>query len=124
MQGLKAYRILFSIAALLFIAKPFVGFAAFNRHSKPRIVHTILVKSFTKRKPETLQEGNAKAEALSQFLTNPLLILFSGIAVLLEMLFPLLIGDEIRKANGFLPGLRYVPVPTAGLLLFSGKLTI
>jgi hypothetical protein len=124
MLRLKTFRIFISLAALLFVAKPFIGFAAFNYSSHPRISYTILVKSFTKRKPESLQDGYAKAEAIHQSLTNPLLVLLSGILFLMALLFPFLIGPGIKLTNRILLAINATLLPPGPAYLLSGKLII
>ncbi|MFI5162760.1 MAG: hypothetical protein ACHQHN_15880 [Sphingobacteriales bacterium] len=124
MHRLKTFRLFFSLAAILFVAKPFIGFAAFNFSSHPRISYTILVKSFTKRKPETLQEGFAEAEAIYQSLSNPLLVLLSGILFLLVVLFPFLFDKGVRLTNRFLLAICASILPPGPAYLLGGKLII
>lgn len=124
MQRLKTFRLFISLAAILFVAKPFIGFAAFNPSSNLRISHTILVKSFTKRKPESLQEGYASSEAIHQSLTNPLLVLLSGIVFLLALLFPFLIDRGIKLTNHILQTIHTILLPPEPAYLLSGKLII
>ena len=124
MYRLKTFRLFISLAAILFVAKPFIGFAAFNSSSHPRIAHSILVKSFTKRKPESLQEGYAKSEAIHQSLTNPLLVLLSGIVFLLAMLFPFLLDKGIRLTNRILLAICAIILPPEPAYLLTGKLII
>ena len=115
------FRILFSFAALLFVAKPFLGFTAFNGQVKPRISHTVLVKSFTKRKPEDLQEGHAKARALSQLILDPPLVLSSAILIFVAILLPFFIENITTLAQKADINILAEPVP-AWLLI--GKLSI
>jgi hypothetical protein len=123
MQRLKAFRLFISLAAILFVAKPFIGFAAFNS-PYPHISHTVLVKSFTKRKPESLQDGYAKSEAIHQSLTNPLLIPLSGILLLLAMLFPFLLDRGVRLTNRILLAICTIILPPESAYLLTGKLII
>jgi hypothetical protein len=124
MQRLKAFRLFISLAAMLFVAKPFIGFAAFGYSSSPHISHTILVKSFTKRKPESLQEGYAKSEAIHQSLISPALVLLSGILFFLLMLFPFLIDKGIRLTNRIILAMCAAILPPEPAYLFTGKLVI
>lgn len=124
MRKLRIFRLLFSLAALLFVAKPFLGFVAFNQQVRPRISHTILVKSFTKRKPESLNEANAKAEAVHQQLSNPLLILLSAISVLLAALLPASIEQFIKLTGRLISDIRTALLPPERAFLLAGKLTI
>lgn len=123
-QRLKAFRIFFSLTALLFVAKPFLGFSAFNQQTKPRISHTILVKSFTKRKPESLQEADSTAEAVSQKVANPLLIALSAISFLISIALPL-ISEAFNKITGkIIADLRFGILPIEQPYLLTGKLSI
>jgi hypothetical protein len=124
MQKLRILHLLFSLAALLFVAKPFLGFVAFNRLSQPRISHTILIKSFTKRKPESLQEANAKAEGIHQQLSNPALILLSAISILIAALLPALIERFIKLTGRLICEIRTALLPPERACLLAGKLTI
>ncbi len=124
MQRLKTFRLFISLAAILFVAKPFIGFAAFNYSSYPHISHTVLVKSFTKRKPESLQDGYAKSEAIHQSLINPLLVPLSGIIFLLAMLFPFLLDKGVRLTNRILLAICAVILPPEPAYLLTGKLII
>jgi hypothetical protein len=124
MHRLKTFRLFISLAAILFVAKPFIGFATFNYSSHPRISHTILVKSFTKRKPESLQEGYAKSEAIHQSLINPSLVLLSGIFFLLAMLFPLSFDNGVKLTNRILLAICATILPPEPAYLLMGKLVI
>lgn len=87
MHPLKAIKFILAIAALLFIAKPFLGFNALNkfRHSHPRLV---LVKAFTKRKPEFLEDSEKEKSSFHYKISNPPQKKNISIALLLSFLFP------------------------------------
>jgi hypothetical protein len=123
-QRLKTFRIFFSLTALLFVAKPFLGFGAFNPQSQPRISHTILVKSFTKRKPESLEDADAKAEAVHRQLSNPLMVLLSAISFLLAALLPASIERFIKLTGRLISDIRTSLLPPGRAYLLAGKLTI
>jgi len=122
MRKLRIIHILFSLAALLFVAKPFLGFGAFSQQTRPRISHTILVKSFTKRKPESLHDANA--EALHQQLSNPVLVLLSAISLLLALLMPLLLQILPKLTSKFVSDIRVAILPPEQAYLLAGKLII
>jgi len=124
MRKLRVAQVLFSLAALLFVAKPFLGFVAFNQQTQPRISHTILVKSFTKRKPESLHDASARAEAIRQQLSNPPLILLCAITVLLAMLLPASIERFIKLTGRLIADIRTALLPPERAYLLAGKLTI
>jgi len=118
------FHFVFAFAALLFIAKPFLGYSAFNNKTKPRISHSILVKSFTKRKPDDLQDARAKAQAIRQLISDPPLRLVSAIAILMALLLPFAIESITKITHRVITDIRdslSEPVPA---WLLAGKLTI
>jgi hypothetical protein len=124
MSRLRIFQVFFSLAALLFIAKPFLGFGAFNQQVRPRISNTMLVKSFTKRKPESLEEANANVESIHRILIDPLSILFSAISVLLLLLFPKIFDPAAKITGKILSDIRFSILPPEPAYLLSGKLII
>jgi hypothetical protein len=124
MQKLRVAQILFSLAALLFVAKPFIGFGTFNKEGRPSIAHTILIKSFTKRKPESLHDADAKAEAVYHQLSNPILVLLSAISFLLVLLLPVCIERLTKLTERLISDIRTSLLPPDRAYLLAGKLTI
>jgi len=124
MKGAPAFKIFFAFAALLFIAKPFFGFEVVNHHFKIRISHNILVKSFSKRKPENLEDADKNASQIHQQLSNPLMVLLSSMSLLLLSLLPALF-DPLRKITGrILSDIRLSLLPPENTYLLAGKLII
>lgn len=124
MKGALAFKIFFAFAALLFIAKPFFGFEVSNRHFKIHISHNILVKSFSKRKPENLEDVDKSAKQIHQQLTNPLMVLLSSMSLLLLYLLPAL-SDRLRKITGrILSDIHLSLFPPENTYLLAGKLII
>ncbi|HJP63437.1 MAG TPA: hypothetical protein VJ844_08335 [Mucilaginibacter sp.] len=123
-EKLKIFRFAICIAALMFVAKPFIGFRTFNGHHKFHISHTILVKSFTKRKTETQEEVDARAEQVHKLITNPLLFLLPVIACLLNLLLPRRLEDVVRITRKMLSDMRSCILPPWDTCLFLGKLSI
>ncbi|MBS1522998.1 MAG: hypothetical protein JST50_18500 [Bacteroidetes bacterium] len=124
MKGLSAFKIFFAFAALLFIAKPFCGFEVTNHHFRIHISHNILVKSFSKRKPESLDDADKKAAQIYKQLANPLMVLLSSISMLLLMLLPVLF-DPLRKITSrLLSDIRLSLLPPENTYLLAGKLII
>ncbi|HEX3385750.1 MAG TPA: hypothetical protein VHS53_11200 [Mucilaginibacter sp.] len=117
-------NIVFAFAALLFIAKPFLGFTAFNKQAKPRISHSILVKSFTKRKPEDLRDGHAKAQALHQMIADPPLKLASSILLLMAVLLPFTIENITKLTQRVIAAIGDFLTESAPAWLLTGKLSI
>ena len=124
MQRLKSFRLLLMLAAMVFVAKPFMGFAVLHNVLRPRQVHTILVKSFSKRKPENLEDAKDHIESLHQLLSNPLSVLLSAISVLLLTLFPLVFLNGVKLTQNLLYRIRYALIPPEHTYLLTGKLTI
>ena len=124
MQRLTAFRLFFSLAALLFVAKPFFGFGAATQQLRPGQAHTILAKSFTKRKPEGLEEANANIESIHKLLINPFATIFSAISVLLLTLFPFLFRKDIKLTQRVLSDIRFALLPPIDACLLTGKLII
>jgi hypothetical protein len=124
MSRLKAFRLFFTLAALLFVAKPFFGYGAFNQQSKPRISHSVLVKSFTKRKPENLEEADANAEYIHQLLINPLAELLSAISFLLLFLFPQVFRKILNITTRVLSDIHCALLPPEDPCVLVGQLII
>ena len=124
MKAKKLYTF-FYLAALMFVAKPFIGFALAGTNAASIVQsHSLLAKSFTNRKPEDLEDGKAKASAIHLQLTNPPLPLLLNITALLTLLFPLLFKRDERMGYGFINELKTALMPAAQPYLLTGKLSI
>jgi hypothetical protein len=124
MHRYTAFRLFFILAALLFVAKPFFGYSLSNRDFRPRHVHTILVKSFSKRKPESLVDADANVEYLHQLLINPSAVIFSAISFLLITLFPIVFRNGLNITHRVLSDIRYALLPSEPAYLLTGELII
>ncbi|MDB5025959.1 MAG: hypothetical protein JWP78_3714 [Mucilaginibacter sp.] len=124
MQRLTAFRLFFLLAALLFVAKPFFGFSANIDRTRHSQGYTILAKSFTKRKPESIEEADVNIEFIHQSLIHPLLNILSTISILLLTLFPAAFKNVSKITGRFLSGIRYALLPPEPIYLLSGKLII
>jgi len=113
-----------SIAALLVVAKPFLGFATINKKGRSNQVHSILAKSFSKRKPESLQEADTKVNAIHLLLTNPLMAPLSAIASLLLILFPFIFKYSNKITRSLLSDIDPKLSPPVDVYLLTGKLLI
>jgi hypothetical protein len=120
----KVLYILFTIAVLLFVAKPFIGFAALAGKKEHISRQSILIKSFDKRKPEDLHDAETQKAAVRALLLNPPLLPLSAIAFLLGFVFPYLFKPTGRISNSFLNSLHYKLIPETQTYLLNGKLTI
>ena len=124
MKVAPAFKIFFAFAALLFVAKPFFGFEVTNHRFRIHISHNILVKSFSKRKPESLEEADKNAKHIYQRLSNPLMVLLSSMSLLLLSVLPALF-DPLRKiTDRILSDIRLSLLPPENTYLLVGKLII
>ena len=120
----KALYGIFFLAVLLFIAKPFIGFAAMSANRNLIAQNSILIKSFDSRKPEDLRDAEAKKAAIRVMLMDPPIKLLVSITFLLGLLFPLLFRRTVFVTGGYLNQIHYSLVPAAKPYLLAGKLTI
>ena len=120
----KALYGIFFLAVLLFIAKPFIGFATITGSQEHITAHSILVKAFAKRKPEDLRDAELKKAALRIMLSNPPVKLLVSITLLLGILFPLLFQSITFITGAYLNRIRYSLIPAEQPYLLTGKLTI
>jgi hypothetical protein len=124
MKGALAFKIFFAFAALLFIAKPFFGFEVASHRFKIHVSHNILVKSFSKRKPENLEDADKTAAQIHQQLSNPLMVLLSSMSLLLLSLLPLLFETLRKITDRVLSDIRFSLLPPEPAYLLSGQLII
>lgn len=124
MQRNIAFKYFFTLAAILFVAKPFFGFEVINHQLRPAHQHNILVKSFTKRMPESLAEADANAKQIHQLLADPFTILFPTIFCLLFILFPAVFKNGLKITGKVLSDIRYTLLPPQHSYLLAGKLII
>jgi hypothetical protein len=124
MQRIAVFKLLLTLVAMVFVAKPFFGFGAINQQLRPRQTHTILVKSFTKRKPESLEEADANVEFIHQLLISPLASILSAISILLLALFPSMFKNSTNVTRRVLSDIRFALLPREHTYLLAGKLII
>lgn len=82
----KIVRILFFIAAILFVGKSFLGFNIFDRNRQHQEINVFLLqKLFSKRKQEYLEEDLIEVIAIQQQLSGPgrVVLTFTGFLALL-----------------------------------------
>ena len=111
----KIVQILFFLGALAFVARPFLGFVIFNSHHHPE-EESILLKIFSKRKPELLEDGNTAYSAIEKKLANPGLDILPRFGSFLDTLSPALYGSEARPGTGFLQAMQLPPARPGWLL--------
>jgi len=122
MNSLKTAKVFFCLAVLLFVAKPFIGFSIISFANIPVASNSLLIKSFSNRKPEDLKDAEAKKATIHRLLSNPPAILLLTIAALLGLLFTALF-KKISISTRFLNELQAGLIPIQPNLL-TGKLSI
>ena len=97
MHQLKTYKLILSIAALLFLAKPFLGFSVYEQLQEKGQENTLLVKVFAKRKPEFMEEVITRSVVFQALLKEKADQFIFTFGALLLCLFPLLslFGDKL-----------------------------
>jgi hypothetical protein len=113
----KIAQLLFFMGALSFVARPFVGFVIFNSHRHP-IEESILIKIFSKRKPELSEDSNAVYSAIEKKLANPGLDILPRFGSFQDTLFPAEYGSGARLNTRFLQAV-YLPPARPGWLLYG-----
>lgn len=123
MHLLKSAKIFLLFAVLLFVAKPFLGFSVFNPLYHPA-KHSILVKSFTKRKLEYAENSNFDIETIQKRLAKPLTWFTITFPFLLCFMLPIVFSIRANISNLFLRRIQLSLVPQEHSYLFNGKLII
>ena len=119
MLKLKVVKILFFVSALAFIARPFFGFILFDRQHHPA-EDSILVKIFSKRKPELSEDGSV-GSAIEKQLADPGLDISPRFGSFLDILFPNF-PTVIKTSSVTMPAAA--PPPACQTWLLCGKILI
>jgi hypothetical protein len=122
MRALKVHYFLF-FAVFMLAAKPFVGFNAAKLFSSGK-VPGIIVKAFTKRKQEYVDDSAFDILAVQKRLADPYLALTVLFSFLLNTLFPLIFRKYKRVTTAFLSDIHLSLFPPRDRYLLSGKLII
>jgi hypothetical protein len=122
MKPINTVKIFFYLAVLLFVAKPFIGFSLNTADYQIKEPNNILVKIFSKRKPEDLEDARITAASIHQRLTNPPILV--TIMALLGFLFPAAYKHLTGVNNSLLNNMNAALVPVHQPYFLSGKLTI
>lgn len=122
MKPVNTVKIFFYLAVLLFVAKPFMGYSIVGNIHQVNQPYNILVKIFSQRKPEDLEDAKITAASIQQKLTNPPLLL--TIMALLGLVFPAMYKRVGSVNYSFLNNLQAGLVPAYQPYFLSGKLTI
>jgi hypothetical protein len=119
---LKTAKWFLAFAVLLFVAKPFIGFAL--NTSTPVSKAGILVKAFTKRKHEYVENSSFDVKTIQKQLASPvnqLILLFSA---LLSIIFPLLFAAGFNVTNRFIQKIKQSLNPSSHSWLLNSQLII
>jgi len=122
MKPINTVKIFFYLAVLLFVAKPFVGYSIFYVDHHVTQPGNLLVKIFSQRKPEDLEDAKIVAADIHHKLSNPPVLL--SIMALLGLLFPALYKRVTDINNSFINNTNVALVPVHPPYFLSGKLTI
>jgi hypothetical protein len=106
MLSFRTAKIYFCFAALLLVAKPFLGFSMFSRLHPPA-GDSIFIKSFTKRFQEYSENSDNNLQAILKKLSEPDANLFLRFSFLLSILFPLAFVSLVSSTSGYLQQLRF-----------------
>ncbi len=118
----KAARNFFCIAALLIVAKPFLGFTIFSRLHPPS-ESNIFIKVFNKRKLEYAEDSIYDQNVILKNLSHPDLNLFFRFSYFLSILFPLAFG-LVRQVSQALLNKHRNSFPFAPSYLLNSTLLI
>jgi hypothetical protein len=119
---LKTAKWLLAVAVLLFVAKPFIGFAL--NGSSPVSKTSILVKSFAKRKHEYVENSSSDVKTIQNQLANPVDQLFLLFSALLSIIFPLLFAAGFNITNRFIQKIKKGLTLPPDTWLLNGQLII
>jgi hypothetical protein len=123
MQKITLAKIFFCLAALLFVAKPFLGFSMFSRMHPPA-VENIFVKAFTKRKLEEQESSKLNPEAIQKKLAEAAQQFVFRFIALLSILLPLFLSTVALANNNLLRRLKLSLTPAQPSWLLNGNLII
>ncbi|HZY38872.1 MAG TPA: hypothetical protein VFE53_19565 [Mucilaginibacter sp.] len=120
MARLKIAKIMFITGALCFVARPFLGFVIFDKLHHPA-EDSILIKIFSKRKPELTEDSSFSLSAIGKKLANPDLNIYSRFNRFLDVLFPAVFPAGVHINARLLREMQ--PPARPGWLLY-GKIII
>jgi hypothetical protein len=95
-KKLQQAKLLFVLAVCMVVAKPFIGFLM-NRSNAT--AQTILVKSFTKRKQDYIENGGFDVKAVQSKLADPVPHVFAPFAILSGILFLSLVTNSTAPVH-------------------------
>jgi hypothetical protein len=119
---LKTAKWLFAIGVLFFVAKPFVGFAI--DASNPVSEVSILVKAFTKRKHEYVENSSLDAKTIQKKLADPVNQLFLLFSCFLAIVSALIFDTVFNVTAAFLQKTKRNLSSSPDAWLLDGQLII
>lgn len=122
MKKLQSAKIYLFLAAMLFVAKPFLGFGMFSKLHPPA-EESIFVKAFSKS-ADYSDENCINLFEFQKKAFTPQLPLFSGILFLLSILFPVVFGAGIKISEHYIGRLKFTAFQPRDSWLLNGNLLI
>jgi hypothetical protein len=119
---LKTAKWLFAIGVLLFVAKPFIGFSLDLNSSMSEA--SILVKSFTKRKHDYVDNSTQDAKTIQKRLANPVNQLFLLFSCLFSIISAITFDTTFNVTARFLQKIKRNLFPSPEAWLLDGQLII
>ncbi len=123
MRKLTSAKIFFCLAALLFVAKPFLGFSMFSRMHPPA-VENIFVKAFTKRKIEDPESSKLNPGTIQKKLADAAQKFSFRFIAFLSIILPFVLMAGTIVNNSFIRKLNLSLIPVQPSWLLNGKLII
>ena len=123
MIRLKSAKIYFFFAVLLFVAKPFIGFSVLNR-MHPLTTPSILVKAFTKRKLEYVENSSFDIHTIQKKLADPVRQCILRFSFLLSIIFSAVFVIGVAITDLFLRRIQLNLSPQQHTYLHNGQLII
>ena len=119
---LKTAKWLFAIGVLLFVAKPFIGFSLDLNSSMSEA--SILVKSFTKRKHDYVDNSTQDAKTIQKRLADPVNQLFLLFSCLFSIISAITFDTTFNVTARFLQKIKRNLLPSPETWLLDGQLII
>lgn len=123
MKKLKTAKLYLFLAALVFVAKPFLGFGMFSKLHPPA-EESIFIKAFSKSRPDYTEDSSFNLFEVQKkaFVLAPQL--FLGISFLLSILFPVVFASGVKINQHYLRNIQLGVFQPVDTWLFNGHLLI
>jgi len=122
MQAIRLHIILF-FAVAMFVAKPFIGFGLTQQVTNESEA-SILIKSFTKRKQEFVEDSDFDVIAVQKRLADPILATFLSLFFFISKFFKLVLSQGKIITGKAIADIHFQLFPPEQLYLLNGKLSI